>query len=130
MKGERSRGLVSMVISLCRPAIVVWGVRDCMVRWRSEEKGELRQSVELLGSLSESSCANDGAISEPCVVCAPPKLTSDDGDGDGADRVGSWSTQLIVLFRLAESCNDGMIDVLLSVGISAPSSAIAEGNPE
>jgi hypothetical protein len=101
-----------------------------MARWRSEEKGELRESFELLGSLSESSCANNGAISEPCVVCAPPKLTSDDGDGDSAGRVGSWSTQLIVLFRLAESCNDGMIDVLLSVGISAPPSAIAEGNPE
>jgi hypothetical protein len=101
-----------------------------MARWRSEEKGELRESVELLGSLSESYCANNGAISEPCVVCAPPKLTSDDGDGDGAGRVGSWSTQLIVLFRLAKSCSDGMIDVLLSVGISAPLSAIAEGNPE
>jgi hypothetical protein len=101
-----------------------------MARWRSEEKGELRESVELLGSLSEFSCANNGAILEPCVVCAPPKLTSDDGDSDGADRVGSWSTQLIVLCRVAESCSDGMIDVLLSVGISAPPSAIAENNPE
>jgi hypothetical protein len=87
-----------------------------MARWRSEERCELRESVELLGSMSEFSCANNGAISEPCVVCAPPKLTSDDGDGDGAGRVGSWSTQLI--------------DVLLSVGISAPPSAIAEGSSE
>jgi hypothetical protein len=78
-----------------------------MARWGSEEKGELRESVELLRSLSESSCANNGAISEPCVVCAPPKLTSDDGDGAG--RVGSWSTQLIILFRIAESCSDGMM---------------------
>jgi hypothetical protein len=101
-----------------------------MARWRSEEKGELRESVELLGSVSESSCANSGAVSEPCVVCAPPKLTSDDGDGDGAGRVGSWYTQRIVLFRVAGSSSDGMIDVLLSVGISAPPSVIAEGNPE
>lgn len=63
-----------------------------MVRWRSKEKGELREGVELLGLLSGFSCANSGAISEPCVVCAPPKLTSDDGDGDGAGRVGCWST--------------------------------------
>jgi hypothetical protein len=84
LNGERSRRVAGMVV-----AIAVWCVRGCEARLRAEEKGELRESVQLLGSLSESSCGfgiNSGAISDPCVVCAPPRSTSDDGDGAG--RIG------------------------------------------
>ena len=81
LNGERSRRVADMVV-----AITVWSVRGCEARLRAEEKGELRESVQLLGSLSESSCGfgiNSGANSDPCVVCAPPRSTSDDGDGAG-----------------------------------------------
>jgi hypothetical protein len=93
LKGEEmSQRLAGILVSLCWLAIAVWGVGGGMARLRSEEKGELRESVELLGLLSESSCGgctNNGAISEPCVVCALPRLTSDDGGGDFAARMGS-----------------------------------------
>lgn len=60
LNGERSRKMAGMVL-----AMWVWCVRGCARRCGVEEKGELRDSVELLGELSYSSCTNSGAISEP-----------------------------------------------------------------
>jgi len=77
-----------------------WCVRGCAGRCGLEEKGELRESVELLGELSKSSCANSGAISEPCFVCVSPTSRSDDGGGVFAACFGIWSAQLIVRMRL------------------------------
>jgi len=110
LNGERSRRLVGMVLAMSGRC-----VRACAGRCGLEEKGELRESVELLGELSKSSCANSGAISESCFVCASPTSRSDDGGGDFAACFGIWSAQLIVRMRLEVGRGDGVFGELGAV---------------